>query len=100
MARGIDTVVSSVTITLGRNVENSHPDRQPATYGTGNGLDNVITGNAGNNTLAGGAGNDTLDGGAGNDTLDGGASDDTMSGGAGNDTYKVDDARRQGRPRP
>ena len=78
---GIDTVLSSVSYTLGDNVENLTLTGNAAINGTGNALDNIIIGNSANNTLAGGAGNDTLDGGAGNDC---------MYGGAGNDTYIVD----------
>ena len=55
---------SSVTYTLGANVENlTLTGAAAAINGTGNGLDNVITGNGADNTLDGGAGNDTLMGG-------------------------------------
>ncbi|WP_051412926.1 proprotein convertase P-domain-containing protein [Methylophilus sp. 5] len=74
---GTDTVQSSVTFTLGTNVENLTLTGAAAINGTGNALDNVITGNDANNTLNGGAGNDTLDGGLGTDTLVGGDGDDT-----------------------
>jgi Ca2+-binding RTX toxin-like protein len=77
---GTDTVQSSLTYTLGANVENLTVTGSAAINGTGNTLDNVLIGNSANNTLTGGAGNDTLDGGAGNDT---------MIGGTGNDTYVV-----------
>ena len=69
---GTDEVRSSVTLTLGANVENLTLTGAANIAGTGNSLNNVITGNSGNNTLTSGGGNDTLDGGAGNDTLDGG----------------------------
>uniref|UniRef100_UPI000B2DB285 beta strand repeat-containing protein n=1 Tax=Sphingomonas asaccharolytica TaxID=40681 RepID=UPI000B2DB285 len=66
---GTDTVYSSVSFTLGANVENLI-----LTYGanlningTGNSGHNTITGNSGNNVLDGGGGGDTLQGGAGND---------------------------------
>ena len=78
---GLDTVQSSITYTLGANVENLTLTRTAAINGTGNSLNNVLIGNSASNTLTGGAGNDTLDGGVGNDTL---------VGGAGNDTYLVD----------
>ncbi|HEU4459752.1 MAG TPA: calcium-binding protein [Methylibium sp.] len=74
---GTDTVESSVTWTLGANVENLVLTGTTAINGTGNALNNVLTGNAANNTLTGGAGNDTLEGGAGTDTLVGGAGEDS-----------------------
>jgi Ca2+-binding RTX toxin-like protein len=77
---GNDLVKSSVTYTLGVNLENLTLTGTSAINGTGNTLDNALTGNSAANTLTGGAGNDTLDGGLGNDT---------MVGGTGNDTYVV-----------
>src|SRR6185369_10763168 len=77
---GTDTVQSSITWTLGSNLENLVLTGTTAISGTGNAADNVLTGNSVNNTLTGAAGNDTLDGGAGADTL---------AGGTGNDTYLV-----------
>lgn len=66
-AGGIDTVRSTVDITLGAFIENLVLE-VGATSGTGNALANEIRGNAAANTLDGGAGNDTLLGGAGDDT--------------------------------
>ena len=73
---GTDLIQSSVTLTLGSEVENLTLTGTGAIGGTGNGLANRLTGNAGANTLSGGAGADTLDGGAGNDILTGGADAD------------------------
>ncbi len=75
---GIDTVKSSITYTLGANIENLTLTGTKAINGTGNTLDNVLTGNSANNTLTGNAGNDVLDGDAGNDTLIGGTGNDTF----------------------
>jgi Ca2+-binding RTX toxin-like protein len=74
---GVDTVLSSVTYTLGNNLENLTLSGASAINGTGNALNNVLRGNSANNTLTGGAGNDLLDGGSGSDTMLGGTGDDT-----------------------
>jgi len=68
IAAGTDTVLSSITYTLGVNLENLTLAGVTAINGTGNSLNNVITGNEANNILDGGAGADKLAGGAGNDT--------------------------------
>ncbi len=85
---GIDTVQSSVTWTLGANVENLSLTGVAAINGTGNTLANVVIGNAGNNVLTGGDGNDTLSGGKGSDALNGGAGNDVfqLARGDGQDT--------------
>jgi len=70
---GIDTVESSVSWTLGKNLENLTLTGKRNINATGNELSNVLTGNAGDNTL------------------DGAQGADSMAGGSGSDTYYVDD---------
>ncbi|MDO7897505.1 M10 family metallopeptidase [Pseudomonas citrulli] len=67
IAGEIDTVLSSVSWSLGANLENLTLTGASNLSGGGNFLNNVMTGNAGNNVLDGGSGIDTLIGGAGND---------------------------------
>ena len=60
-----DLVISSITYTLGANVEDLKlTDSGGNIDGTGDDAANAIFGNSGANTLRGGAGGDTLDGGA------------------------------------
>jgi Ca2+-binding RTX toxin-like protein len=106
---GDDTVESSVSFTLGNNLDDLVLlDSATPVNGTGNALDNAITGNkdantlsglagkdalagnGGDDSLSGGDGDDALDGGDGSDTLDGGKGTDQLTGGIGNDTYVLD----------
>jgi serralysin len=77
-ASGTDTVRSSVTFSLGANIENLTLLGSNAIAGTGNELANAINGNSAANTLTGNGGNDRLDGLGGRDTLRGGAGQDTF----------------------
>ena len=92
--QGLDIVNSSVTRTLGADIEVLFLTGGSAINGTGNGLSNLLRGNAANNTLTGAAGIDILEGGGGNDSLsnttnksllNGGADTDTLTGTAAND---------------
>lgn len=64
---GTDTVLASVSFTLGANVENLVLTGTGALTGIGNSGKNFITGNAGDNVLDSGAGVDSVDGGEGSD---------------------------------
>jgi Ca2+-binding RTX toxin-like protein len=82
---GIDSVNTSITWTLGNNLENLTLTGTSAIDGIGNILNNTIAGNSGANNLFGNEGNDSLSGNNGDDLLDGGTGDDTLLGGSGND---------------
>ncbi|MGH7231144.1 MAG: calcium-binding protein, partial [Nitrospiraceae bacterium] len=73
---GADTVHSSVTYTLGANIEHLTLTGTAASNGAGNALNNGLIGNGAANVLTGGAGADHLDGGLGADMLIGGTGDD------------------------
>ena len=77
---GTDTVQSTLTWTLGTNLENLTLTGTTAINGTGNTAANTLTGNSGANTLTGAGGNDTYRGGWGIDTL-------VSSVASSNDTY-------------
>ena len=85
--QGFDTVVATVSYTLGANVENLNLAGSDALSGTGNGLSNWLTGNDAANALSGLEGNDTLSGKGGNDRLLGGKGADALTGGAGADQF-------------
>lgn len=99
----MDKVNSSITWTLGDNLERLTLTGTNAIDGIGNALNNRIEGNdaanklfgnEGRDTLLGHEGDDWLSGGDGNDNLSPGEGNDTLVGGAGNDNlygYKGDE---------
>lgn len=90
--QGIDSVIATLTHTLGANVEHLTLGGSTALDGSGNGLGNTLAGNAAANRLAGLGGGDSLAGNDGDDTLAGGSGNDTLAGGAGHDVFRFDAA--------
>ena len=84
---GTDVINTTVSFTLGDNVENAIATGSAAINLTANKLKNSLVGNAGVNTLIGGLDKDQLSGAGADDILVGGAGADTLIGGAGIDTF-------------
>ncbi len=95
VGQGVDTIQSSVSYSLGANIENLTLTGYVNARGTGNDLDNTLIGNSGNNVLIGGLGRDTISGGGGDDWLTASGPNsndgqvDVLSGGPGNDDYDL-----------
>lgn len=83
--QGNDTIISSISYNLDRDVENLTLVGSGNLTGAGNILDNLLIGNDRVNILNGLAGNDAIYGEGGNDQLIGGLGNDTLSGGEGAD---------------
>ncbi|AFZ33633.1 Na-Ca exchanger/integrin-beta4 [Stanieria cyanosphaera PCC 7437] len=86
---GTDSVHTTITYTLGDNLENLTLTSNAVIDGTGNNFNNNLTGNVSDNILSGGAGNDTLNGNNGDDLLIGGVGNDRLSGGNGADRFRL-----------
>lgn len=87
---GSDTVQSTVSLTLGANLEDLVLTGGAATNATGNDLANRLTGNSAANTLNGAAGADTLAGAGGDDTyITDGADTITENNASGTDTVRA-----------
>ena len=98
LAGGLDTVLSSITKTLGPHLENLTLTGNAVIHGAGNSRANHILGNSAGNVLFGYAGHDFLHGGDGADRLYGTSSHasaheiDTLTGGTGADIFVLGSA--------
>jgi Ca2+-binding RTX toxin-like protein len=90
---GVDIVSSSVTYTLGANVEALFLTGTEHIDATGNSGANLIRGNSGSNHLDGGAGFDALEGGDTSDALIDMSGGNYYNGGAGNDSFASGSSR-------
>jgi trimeric autotransporter adhesin len=90
-AQGSDQIQSTVSFTLGANLERLVLTGDSDIKGEGNTLDNQIVGNGEANWLDGGSGSDSLDGGLGNDVyiVDSAADRITESASAGTDRVQA-----------
>jgi Ca2+-binding RTX toxin-like protein len=77
---GFDAIESSITITIGANIERVDLSVDTAVNATGNALNNIVQGRLGANILSGLAGNDQIFAFNGNDRLIGGLGADRLSG--------------------
>src|SRR5262245_52240398 len=93
-----DSVISTISYTLGANLEALALVGSTGLKGTGNSVNNAVLGASGDDTLSGLAGNDFLWGDSGDDVMLGGdgadtlrvsSGIDTLVGGAGNDVFQV-----------
>lgn len=91
--QGEDTAISSVSLSLGANVENLRLTGGRDLNANGNDLGNVLRGNGGDNKLQGRGGDDHLLGGSGDDVLVGGHGHDRLTGGSGEDVFVFEAGR-------
>lgn len=87
---GRDVIFSTISITIGANIEELRLWGGNNISAIGNSGANVLIGNGGNNQIIAGLGADHLNGGSGNDTLYAGLGDDVLLGGSGSDDLRGD----------